>query len=130
MVEGHLRPWPADLAARRLGDALAGFPAGSAFVSHEREALAYAGSWSCLHPGFPEDDTAEPLVTGLRLVPTNCPGEGDLYWVVSPAPDPRRVHPARATLDQDVAARDPEVLGVGAGGTRFTVHRVPRSSSM
>ncbi len=118
---------PNDEDARRLGTALAAWPANTPVVSYEKEALVYANTWSCVLASCPEEESPGGFEQCRDRAAAACPGEGDLLWVLSSRPDPYKVSVARLTVDAWAGATFPVVLTVDGTMTTFTVVAVPRT---
>lgn len=117
-------PTPEDTNAWRLGTLLAGqFPPGGGLASTNREAIAYAQRVVCpTSTGQKYWHDPEPARAWLRA---ECPGEGEIPYVVSTGPQDDRT-PARRDLDRWVQANGRFVTELHLPGLDAWVYGVAR----
>jgi len=115
---------PEDARARELGRALAAhFPTGIGAVSPIREALPYAGMRFCPSANCPFTEHEQAFLECVQIIQTQCRGEGDIPYVVTPGVSAEQVSRPRAAMDVWIEAHLDPIAEVGSD----RVYRIPRT---
>lgn len=124
---GPTPPPREEVIAREAGLAVRGrFGEGVGVATLLHEVAAQAGGWACPFPGScPEAADAGAFEACLDLLARECPGEGDIPWVVGVRAQDDRP-PARVAMDAWIAERHPLVGEWACEALSLRAYALPR----
>lgn len=116
-----------ELLPQAVGTALREhFPTGIGAVCPYREALGYGGWLYCPNATCPSNVGEQDFRFCVEIMRKECPGTGDIPYVVFPYLRSDLTWPARTAMDRWITDSLPPVADVVGGGGHATIYAVPR----
>lgn len=120
-----------EVLPQAVGTALrARFPTGVGAVCAYREALGYGGWLFCPSATCPFRESESAFLACVETMRKECPGTGDIPYVVFPSPRADLQWPERTAMDRWLATKLEPLEQVYGGGGRATIYALPRSGPL